>query len=98
MRYVSQYRGRAPAADYDVFLSGQLEDFLGRLAGQLLLVDFPALEERCLAFEIAMHRALFHAEALRDVVLDKFLVNNRKAHLIRKPCRDVLTERPHLSC
>jgi hypothetical protein len=44
-----------------------------------------------------MDCALLHAQPLGEVVLHKLVVHHRKAHLIGKACRDILTERPHLS-
>ena len=97
MRYVSEHACRAPAANNDVALLGELEDLLGREPGQLVLVDLPALEERGLAFEITMDGALLHAELLGEVMLDKLVMNHCKAHLLGKACRNILSERPHLS-
>ena len=45
-----------------------------------------------------MDGALLHPKPLGKVMLDKLVVNHRKAHLISKGCSDILTERPHLTC
>ena len=44
-----------------------------------------------------MDRTLFYAQLLGEVVLDKLMVDHRKTDLFGKACRDILTERPHLS-
>ena len=44
------------------------------------------------AFQVAMDCALLHAQPLGEVVLHKLVVHHRKAHLIRKACRDILTK------
>ena len=66
----AQNHARAPAADHDVSLVRQIEDFLGRITREALAAGLQALEQRGAAFEQVMDGTLPHMQMLGDVMLD----------------------------
>ena len=94
---VPKQRGRPPPADDDVSLLSKFEDFQSRIARKLLLVDFPALDDRRFALEIAMHGALLKVEALGEIVLDDLMMDHLKIQLVGNSLGDILAECAHLA-
>src|SRR5215207_7836928 len=64
VRNLSQNDTRSPAADQDVSLFRDLEDFLGRVARQALATDLPTLAQRGTAFEKVMDGTIRHVHVL----------------------------------
>ena len=66
VRHAPQNHAGSPAADQDVSMVCQFEDFLGRVVRQALAAGSQALEQRGAAFEKVMDGALPHMQVLGD--------------------------------
>src|SRR5262245_5784886 len=76
--------GRAPAANKDVALSGELQYFLRRVERHARAVELPTFEQRSFPFKDSMHLAFGHAGTLGDVMLDDLVMNDRKSPSLSK--------------
>ena len=97
MRHIAEKIGRSPSSDQHVAFDGKLENLLGRISRHARPVDAPALEQGSLASKKALHLALAHACAARDILRDEFMVHDIEAQPFGEARRDVPAERRHLT-